>query len=96
MIPRNRIDGIPRSAPPEEVRRLLDGVGDGAGMFHLMAELLYLEALPRQVEPDLSERINRISTAIERDFSTFRPVIGGARRTFLARRGPTPRAVKLT
>ena len=47
-----------------------------------IVELLYLEALPRQVDPTLSERINRLSTGIERDFSTFRPVVGGERRTF--------------
>jgi peptidyl-dipeptidase A len=45
-------------------------------------ELLYLEALPRQVDAELSERINRLSTRIERDFSTFRPVVAGERRTF--------------
>ncbi|HET9332083.1 MAG TPA: M2 family metallopeptidase [Gemmatimonadota bacterium] len=46
------------------------------------AELLYLEALPRQVDPALSERINRLSTGIERDFSTYRPIVGGRRHTF--------------
>jgi peptidyl-dipeptidase A len=36
-------------------------------------QLLWLEALPRQVDPSLSERINRLSTEIERDFATYRP-----------------------
>ncbi|HUP00486.1 MAG TPA: M2 family metallopeptidase [Gemmatimonadota bacterium] len=44
-------------------------------------ELLYLEALPRQVDPALGERINRLATGIEREFSTYRPVYRGEERT---------------
>jgi peptidyl-dipeptidase A len=44
-------------------------------------ELLYLEALPRQVDAVLSERINRLATEIERVFSTYRPVYQSRERT---------------
>lgn len=36
-------------------------------------ELLWIEALPRQVDRSLSQRINRLSTEIEREFATHRP-----------------------
>ncbi len=45
------------------------------------AKLLWLEALPRQVDPDLSRRINRLSTEIERAFATHRPVFEGEERS---------------
>lgn len=45
-------------------------------------EVVYLEALPRQVDPELSRRMNRLSTGIERDFSTYRPRLRGERRSW--------------
>jgi peptidyl-dipeptidase A len=44
-------------------------------------QLLYLEALPRQVDPGLSRSINRLAAEAERDFATYRPTIRGRRRT---------------
>lgn len=44
-------------------------------------EILYLEILPRRVEPALSERMNRLATEIEREFSTYRPAYQGSRRS---------------
>ncbi len=44
-------------------------------------EILYLEVLPRRVDAMLSERINRLATGIEREFSTYRPVYRGTERT---------------
>ncbi len=41
------------------------------------AEVLWLEALPRQVDARLTERINRLATEIERDFATYRPPFEG-------------------
>ena len=41
--------------------------------------LLYLEALPRQVDPGLSRSINRLAAEAERDFATFRPTFMGRR-----------------
>ena len=40
-------------------------------------ELLWLEAMPRQVDASLSERMNRLATEIERDFSIYRPRFEG-------------------
>ncbi|MGH7559215.1 MAG: M2 family metallopeptidase [Gemmatimonadota bacterium] len=42
-------------------------------------ELLYLEALPRQVDDTLSRRINRLAAESERAFATFRPLFQGRR-----------------
>ena len=79
---RNRIDRLYREpALFEEIRRAREE-RSGDRIADRRIELLYLEALPRQVDEALGERINRLSTAIERDFSTFRPVVGGERRTF--------------
>ncbi len=44
-------------------------------------ELLYLEALPRQVDDELSRRINRLAAETERAFATFRPLYRGRRAT---------------
>ncbi|MFN2383782.1 MAG: M2 family metallopeptidase [Gemmatimonadota bacterium] len=43
--------------------------------------LLYLEALPRQVDAELGEEMNRLSTAIEHAFSVYRPIVEGQPRT---------------
>lgn len=78
---RNRIDRLYRDPVLfEEIQDARRNAGDP--LEARRAELLYLEALPRQVDAALSERINRLATGIERDFSTFRPVVGGRRRTF--------------
>jgi peptidyl-dipeptidase A len=79
---RNRVDRLFRD--PRLFDELRDARESPAGdrVEARTIELLYLEALPRQVEAGLSERINRLSTAIERDFSTFRPLVAGERRTF--------------
>lgn len=45
-------------------------------------ELLYLKALPRRVEPELNHRINALSSDVERDFSTYRPLYQGEPRLF--------------
>ena len=45
------------------------------------AQLLWLEALPRQVDEELSRRINRLSTEIERIFATHRPEFEGEERS---------------
>ena len=79
---RNRIDRLYRQPDLfEEIRRARDAPS-GDRIADRTIELLYLEALPRQVDEALGERINRLSTGIERDFSTFRPVVSGERRTF--------------
>ena len=79
---RNRIDRLYRQPGLlEEIRRAREEPS-GHRIADRTVELLYLEALPRQVDEALGERINRISTGIERDFSTFRPVVEGERRTF--------------
>lgn len=73
----------------ERLRNELDGVFRDPALFHALeseredpsddplraraVQLLWLDALPRQVDQDLSERINRLSTEIERDFATHRP-----------------------
>ncbi|HEU4464472.1 MAG TPA: M2 family metallopeptidase, partial [Gemmatimonadota bacterium] len=78
---RNRIDRLYREPGVfEDLREARAAAADPIAARR--AELLYLEALPRQVDPALGERINRLSTEIERDFSTYRPVVGGERRTF--------------
>lgn len=46
-----------------------------------IVRLLRLEALPRQVDPGLSERMNRLATEIERAFSVHRPEWRGSPRT---------------
>jgi peptidyl-dipeptidase A len=79
---RNRVDRVYREPGLFEELSGARAAPSGDRELDRTLELLYLEALPRQVEPGLSERINRLSTAIERDFSTFRPVVGGKRRTF--------------
>src|SRR5688500_3563400 len=79
---RNRIDRLYRQPGLfEEIRRARE-TPSGGRIANRTIELLYLEALPRQVDEALGEKINRLSTGIERDFSTFRPVVGGERRTF--------------
>jgi peptidyl-dipeptidase A len=79
---RNRIDRRYRQPHLfEEIRRAREAPS-GDPIADRTVDLLYLEALPRQVDQALGERINRLSTGIERDFSTFRPVVGGERRTF--------------
>lgn len=79
---RNRIDRLYRQPGLfEEIRRAREAPS-GDRVADRTVELLYLDALPRQVDQALGERINRLSTEIERDFSTFRPVVGGERRTF--------------
>lgn len=45
-------------------------------------ELLYLKALPRRVEPELSRRINALSSDVERLFSTYQPLYQGEPRLF--------------
>lgn len=45
-------------------------------------ELLYLEALPRQVEPELNQRINALSSDVERVFSTYQPLYQSEPRLF--------------
>ncbi len=45
-------------------------------------ELLYLKALPRQVEPELNHRINAMSSDVERVFSTYQPMYQGEPRSF--------------
>lgn len=42
-------------------------------------DLLYLEALPRQVDPGLSRSINRLAAEAERAFATFRATFRGRR-----------------
>lgn len=42
-------------------------------------ELLFLEALPRQVDDALSRRINRLAAETEREFATYRPLFRGRR-----------------
>jgi peptidyl-dipeptidase A len=79
---RNRRDRLYRRPGLfEEIRRARESPS-GDPEADRTVELLYLEALPRQVDQALGERINRLSTGIERDFSTFRPVVSGERRTF--------------
>lgn len=79
---RNRLDRVYRDPRLFELLREVRENPSGDRAEERTVELLYLEALPRQVDAELSERINRLSTGIERDFSTFRPVVGGRRRTF--------------
>jgi len=79
---RNRIDRLYRDPRVFELLREARDRPAADREERRTVELLYLEALPRQVDPTLSERINRLSTHIERDFSTFRPVVGDRRRTF--------------
>jgi peptidyl-dipeptidase A len=79
---RNRVDRLYRAPALFDELSRSRGALSGSHEEARMIDLLYLEALPRQVEATLSERINRLSTRIERDFSTFRPVVGGKRRTF--------------
>jgi peptidyl-dipeptidase A len=55
-----------REAPPDDPA------------FARSIELLWLEALPRQVDAALSERINRLATEIERDFAIYRPCFEGS------------------
>lgn len=78
---RNRIDALLRE--PERFDAIASAKESGSGdpLEARVIELLYLEALPRQVEPGLSERINALSTEIERAFSTYRPVVEGERRS---------------
>ena len=79
---RNRVDRLYRDPLLfDELRDAREGTR-GDRIEARTIELLYLEALPRQVDAALSERINRLSTGIERDFSTFRPLVAGGRRTF--------------
>ncbi len=79
---RNRIDRLYRRPDLfEEIRRAREAPS-GDRIADRTVDYLYLEALPRQVDEALGERINRLSTGVERDFSTFRPVVAGQRRTF--------------
>ncbi|MEJ2151936.1 MAG: M2 family metallopeptidase [Gemmatimonadota bacterium] len=45
-------------------------------------ELLYLKALPRRVEPELTHRINALSSDVERIFATYQPLYRGEPRLF--------------
>ena len=78
---RNRIDALFRD--PERFEALVAAREEGSEdpIEARVVELLYLEALPRQTEAGLAERMNRLATEIERSFSTHRPVVGGERRT---------------
>ncbi len=64
--------------------RLAEGLERGRGsppddpLLGRTLELLWLEALPRQVDAALTERMNRLATEIERDFATYRPPFEGA------------------
>lgn len=77
---RNEIDALFRD--PELFRRLEEQRADGPDPVRArVAELLRLEALPRQVDAALSERINGLSTEIERTFATHRPTFEGEPRS---------------
>lgn len=78
---RNAIDELFRDR--DLFRRLEEQrAGDGSDPVRArVAELLWLEALPRQVDADLSERINGLATRIERAFATHRPVFEGEPRS---------------
>ncbi|HKY60945.1 MAG TPA: M2 family metallopeptidase [Gemmatimonadota bacterium] len=76
---RNRIDGL--YAEPgvfDALCRAREAVLDDPALARRI-ELLYLEALPRQVDPRLSRNINRLAAEAEREFATFRPVFQGRR-----------------
>ena len=78
---RNRIDRLFRD--PALFRHLEEARRSPPDDPHLARaiELLFLESLPRQAEPALGERINKLATEIEREFSTYRPVYQGEQRT---------------
>ncbi|HUP20840.1 MAG TPA: M2 family metallopeptidase [Gemmatimonadota bacterium] len=79
---RNRIDDVFRD--PRLFGRLeAAGAGQGRGgaPVERALRLLYLEALPRQVDRALGERMNRLATEIEREFATYRPTFRGEERT---------------
>lgn len=77
----------------EQCRNRIDRLYAGPGVFDGLAtareagvddpllarriELLYLEALPRQIDDALSRRINRLAARSERAFATFRPRFQG-------------------
>ncbi len=77
---RNRMDELFRD--PGLVERL-DAAAAAAGdpVEARALRLLKLEALPRQADRDLGERINALATEIERTFSVYRPVYRGEERT---------------
>ena len=52
------------------------------GLLARSIELLYLKALPRRVEPELNQRINALSSDVERVFSTHQPLYQGEPRLF--------------
>ncbi len=78
---RNAVDDVLRE--PDTFERLVEArEGDpGDPLLRRSIELLYLEALPRQVDPSLSRRMNALATEIERDFATHRPKFEGHPRT---------------
>jgi peptidyl-dipeptidase A len=79
---RNQMDRLYRQPPLFDALREARENPSGDRVEDRTVELLYLEALPRQVDARISERINLLATGIERDFSTFRPVVRGERCTF--------------
>lgn len=78
---RNEIDALFRDR--ERFERLAAARGERSvdPLGRRSAELLWLEALPRQVDEGLSRRINQLSTAIERAFATHRPEFEGEERS---------------
>lgn len=77
---RNEIDALFRDPRTFERLEIARGATDDP-LEARVVELLRLQALPRQIDRDLGERMNRLATEIERAFATFRPVFRGAERT---------------
>lgn len=78
---RNRIDALFRDRARFAELEAARARGADDPLEARAIELLWLEALPRQADARLSERINRLATGIERAFSTHRPVVGGRPRS---------------
>ncbi|MBW3660258.1 MAG: M2 family metallopeptidase [Gemmatimonadetes bacterium] len=78
---RNEIDALFRDREAFDRLSVLRGEIEAAALEARTAELLWLEALPRQVDAELSARINRLSTEIERVFATHRPIFEGEPRS---------------
>lgn len=76
---RNRIDRLYARAGVFDGLAAAREAGVGDPVLARRVELLYLEALPRQVDDALSRRINRLAAETELAFATYRPLFQGRR-----------------
>ena len=76
---RNRIDRLYADPGVFDALSRARGSSLGDPVLARRVELFYLEALPRQIDSELSRSINRLAAEAERDFATFRPIFRGRR-----------------